>query len=50
MYWFKHLHEMQNQAKEAETIIKKYATDAIEKMISCVEEHNSGILEVYEDG
>lgn len=51
MYWLKRLHEIQEEAKEAnEKRLEEYATDAIEIMVSKVEERNSEILRVYQSG
>jgi tRNA A37 methylthiotransferase MiaB len=49
MYWLKRLHEIQEEAKEAnEKRLEEYATDAIETMLSNVEERNSEILRAYQ--
>lgn len=51
MYWLKRLHEIQEHAKEAnEKRLEEYATDAIESMVSDVEERNSEVLRVYQAG
>ncbi|KAF5228167.1 hypothetical protein FAUST_11286 [Fusarium austroamericanum] len=50
MFWLKRLHEICDQAKEAdETCLKEYADDAIEQMVKKVEERNSEILRAYKD-
>lgn len=51
MYWLKRLHEIQEEAKETnKTRLEEYATDAIDCMVSNVEERNSEILRVYQTG
>jgi hypothetical protein len=51
MYWIKRLHEIQEEAKEAnEKRLEEYATDAIERMVSQMNERNSGTLRAYENG
>lgn len=51
MYWLKRLHEIQEEAKEAnEKCLEEYATDSINIMVSNVEERNSEILGVYQTG
>lgn len=51
MYWLKRLHEIQEEAKDAEEErLEEYATDAIERMVSNVDERNSEILRAYQAG
>lgn len=51
MYWLKRLHEIQEEAREAkEERLEEYASDAISRMVSEVEERNSEILRVYQAG
>ncbi|PYH92993.1 hypothetical protein BO71DRAFT_9377 [Aspergillus ellipticus CBS 707.79] len=51
MYWLKRLHEIREEATEAkEERLEEYATDAIERMVSNVEERNSEILRAYHAG
>ncbi|KAE8355969.1 hypothetical protein BDV28DRAFT_162087 [Aspergillus coremiiformis] len=51
MYWLKRLHEIQEEAKEAnETRVEEYAAGAIENMVLDVETRNSEILRVYQAG
>ncbi|KAJ5795142.1 hypothetical protein N7457_001741 [Penicillium paradoxum] len=51
MFWLKRLHEIQEEAKEAnEARLEEYATDAIETIVSNVEERNSEILRAYQAG
>jgi hypothetical protein len=51
MYWLKRLHEIQEEAREAnEKGLEEYATDAIDHMVSCVEIRNSEIRRAYETG
>ena len=51
MYWLKRLHEIQEEAKEAnEAHLEEYATDAIGFMVNNVKERNSEILRAYENG
>lgn len=49
MYWLKRLHEIQGEAREAkEELLEEYATDAIDCMVSKVEQRNSEILRIYQ--
>lgn len=51
MYWLKRLHEIQEEAREAqEEGLEDLASDAISRMVSEVEERNSEILRVYQAG
>ncbi|KJJ33286.1 hypothetical protein AFLA70_818g000290 [Aspergillus flavus AF70] len=51
MFWLKRLHEIQEEAKEAnEKRLEEYATDAIDLMLSDVEKRNSEILRAYQTG
>ncbi|RDL35220.1 uncharacterized protein BP5553_07151 [Venustampulla echinocandica] len=51
IYWLKRLHEIQEEAKEAnEKRLEEYATDAIDLMVSNVKERNSEILRAYQNG
>ena len=51
IYWLKRLHEIQEEAKEAnEKRLEEYATNAINTMVSNVEEQNSEILRAYQTG
>ncbi|KAK1912109.1 hypothetical protein P3342_009708 [Pyrenophora teres f. teres] len=51
MYWLKRLHEIRDEAKEAnEARLVEYAEDAIERMVSGVKERSSDILRAYKDG
>jgi hypothetical protein len=51
MFWLKRLHEIQEEAKEAnEKSVEEYATDAIETMVNSVSERNSEILRAYQNG
>ncbi|KAF9771033.1 hypothetical protein IL306_011345 [Fusarium sp. DS 682] len=51
MYWLKRLHEIRDEAKEAnEDRLEEYATDTIDSMVSIVEERSSEILRVYQNG
>jgi hypothetical protein len=51
MYWLKRLHEIREEAKEAnEKRLEEYATGAIDRMVSDVEARNSEILRAYESG
>ncbi|KAF4995277.1 hypothetical protein FGRMN_5242 [Fusarium graminum] len=51
MFWLKRLHEIRDQAKEAdESRLEEYATEAIDQMVSRVEERNSEILRAFKDG
>ncbi|KAI0574972.1 DUF3632 domain-containing protein [Pyrenophora tritici-repentis] len=51
MYWLKRLHEIREEAKEAnEKILEEQTTDAIDRMVAQVHKRNSGILRAYQDG
>ena len=51
MYWLKRLHEIQEEAKEAnEKHLEAQATDAIDRMVRGVKDRNSGILRAYQSG
>ncbi|KAJ5280024.1 hypothetical protein N7478_005396 [Penicillium angulare] len=51
MYWLKRLHEIQEEARNAEEKqIVQYTTDAIGFMVKVVEERNSEILRAYQVG
>lgn len=51
MYWLKRLHEIREEAKDAnEKILEEQTTDAIDRMVKQVHERNSGILRAYQDG
>jgi hypothetical protein len=51
MYWLKRLHEIQEEAKEAnEKRLEEQATEAIDWMIRDVKDRNSGILRAYQNG
>jgi hypothetical protein len=51
MYWLKRLHEIKEEIQEpGNSVLEKYATDAIEFMAETAKERNSGILKAYEDG
>jgi hypothetical protein len=51
MYWLKRLHEIRDEAKEAnESRLEEYATDCIERMSNQVEERNSEVLRAYQNG
>lgn len=51
MYWLKRLHEIRDEAKEAnENRLEEYAADAINVMVSNVEERNSEVLRAYQNG
>jgi hypothetical protein len=51
MYWLKRLHEIQEEAKEAnEKLLEEQATEAIDWMIRDVKDRNSGILRAYQNG
>lgn len=51
MYWLKRLHEIQEEAKEAnEKHIEELATDAIARMSEAIKSRNSGILRAYQNG
>ncbi|KIL90097.1 hypothetical protein FAVG1_06835 [Fusarium avenaceum] len=51
MYWLKRLHEIRDEAKEAnEDRLEEYATDAIDAMVANVETRNSEILRAYQNG
>ncbi|GKU16134.1 unnamed protein product, partial [Fusarium langsethiae] len=50
MYWLKRLHEIRDQAKDAnDNRLEEYATDAIDAMVSNVEERNSEILRAFQN-
>ncbi|KAK6700805.1 hypothetical protein SNK04_010743 [Fusarium graminearum] len=51
MFWLKRLHKIRDEAKEAnENGLEESAVEAIEAMVSNVEERNSEILRAYQDG
>ncbi|KAJ5776561.1 uncharacterized protein N7511_001572 [Penicillium nucicola] len=51
MYWLKRLHEIQEEAKEAqEGLLEEYATDAIDYMVSRITERSSEVLRAYQNG
>jgi hypothetical protein len=51
MFWLKRLHEIRDEAKEAdEQQIAELAMDAIERMVHQAKERNSEILRVYRNG
>ncbi|GFF31233.1 hypothetical protein IFM58399_02820 [Aspergillus lentulus] len=51
IYWLKRLHEIQEEAKEAkEELLEEYATDAIDYMLSKLEQRNSEIFRAYQNG
>lgn len=51
MYWLKRLHEIQEEAKEAdEKHIEELAADAISRMCRAIKSRNSGILRAYQNG
>jgi hypothetical protein len=51
MYWLKRLHEIQEEAKEAdEKHIEEMATDAVSRMSEAIKSRNSGILRAYQNG
>jgi len=51
MYWLKRLHEIKEEAQGAsEKRLEEYAMDTIERMVSGVNERNSGILRAYQSG
>ncbi|UZP40404.1 hypothetical protein NXS19_008220 [Fusarium pseudograminearum] len=51
MFWLKRLHEIRDEAKEAnENGLEESAVEAIDSMVSNVEERNSEILRAYQNG
>ena len=51
MYWLKRLHEIRQEAKEAnEKTLEEQTSEAIDRMVSQVHDRNSGILRAYQDG
>lgn len=49
MFWLKRLHEIQQEAKDAnKKELEELAIDAIERMVNTVEERNSEILRAYQ--
>ncbi|KAK7914060.1 hypothetical protein PG985_011763 [Apiospora marii] len=51
MYWLKRLHEIKEEAKQAnETRLEKQATEAIDRMSENSKERNSGIIRAYRSG
>ncbi|KAF2126690.1 hypothetical protein P153DRAFT_321336 [Dothidotthia symphoricarpi CBS 119687] len=51
MYWLKRLHEIREEAKEAnEKRVEEHASEAIDLMVQGVRGHNSGILRAYQNG
>lgn len=51
MYWLKRLHEIQEEAKDAnEKRMEELATDAISQMSTVIKDRNSGILRAYQNG
>ena len=51
MFWLKRLHKIRDEAKEAnENELEESAVEAINSMVSNVEERNSEILRAYQDG
>ncbi|RGP60306.1 hypothetical protein FLONG3_10914 [Fusarium longipes] len=51
MYWLKRLHEIQDEAKEAnDSHMEELAADSIHSMVNQVEERNSEILRAYKNG
>ncbi|RMZ74575.1 cytochrome P450 [Pyrenophora seminiperda CCB06] len=51
MYWLKRLHEIRQEAKEAnEKTLEEQTAEAIDRMVAQVHDRNSGILRVYQDG
>jgi hypothetical protein len=51
MYWLKRLHEIQEEAKEAnEKRLEEQATEAIDWMVRNVKDRNAGILRAYQNG
>ncbi|KAK7994359.1 hypothetical protein PG991_015947 [Apiospora marii] len=51
MYWLKRLHEIKQEAKQAnETRLEEQASEAIERMSKNAKERNSGIVRAYRSG
>lgn len=51
MFWLKRLHEIQEEAKEAnEKVLEELATDGIEFTITIIKQRNAEILRVYKNG
>jgi hypothetical protein len=51
MFWLKRLHELQDQAKEAnEKVLEELAADGIQYMINTIKQRNSEILRAYKNG
>ncbi|OQE36959.1 hypothetical protein PENCOP_c011G03683 [Penicillium coprophilum] len=51
MFWLKRLHEIQEEAKEAnEKALEELATDGIEYMVNTVKDRNAEVLRAYKNG
>ena len=51
MYWLKRLHEIQEEAKDAnEKRMEELATDAISQMSTVIKDRNFGILRANQNG
>ncbi|KAF3387260.1 hypothetical protein F1880_000970 [Penicillium rolfsii] len=51
MFWLKRLHELQDEAKEAnEKVLEELAADGIQYMINTIKQRNSEILRAYKNG
>jgi hypothetical protein len=51
MFWLKRLHEIQEEAKEAnEKAMEELATDGIEYMVNTIKANNAAVLRAYKNG
>ncbi|KAJ5466822.1 hypothetical protein N7475_004574 [Penicillium sp. IBT 31633x] len=51
MFWLKRLHEIQEEAKEAnEKVLEELATDGIEYMVNTIKDRNAGLIRAYKNG